>query len=89
MIYEKIKTQNDIRQQRLLYWSRLRGARQEYADDTGNPLDPVSVNDTNGFYYWMQRKYGIKLEFVDGNISGAYTVIDQKKLTLFLLRYPG
>jgi hypothetical protein len=83
-----LKVDNDLRQARLLYWQRLRGARNEYF----NTMDPAPLHDlasNERFYKWMNSKYGIELHFVDGNISGAYTVTNQKKFTMFLLKYPG
>ena len=84
-----LKENNNKRQAELLYWSRLRGARLEYAEKEGvDPWQEVNTTDENGFYYWMQRKYGVKLEFVDRHISGAYQVIDDKKFMFFTLKYP-
>ena len=84
-----IKEQNDRAQARLLYWQRLRGARVEYADETGSDSITQVTKHNDGFYQWMQDKYGIQLEFINGNISGAYTILDEKKLMMFLLKYPG
>ncbi len=85
---EALKEDNDRAQAKLMYWQRLRTARIEFADETGaDPLTHVSKAHSDGFYYWMQHKYGIQLEFIDGNISGAYTILDEKKLTLFLLKH--
>lgn len=84
-----LKAENDKRQAQLLYWNRLRGARTEYADETGSdPHARVTANDDSGFFNWMQRKYGVKLEFIDGHISGAYTVVNDNKFLLFTLKYP-
>ena len=85
---EALKEDNDRRQSVLMYWQRLRGARVEYATEIGvHPQEMITKG--SGFYEWMEKKYGVKLEFIDGNISGAYTVTDKKKLTMFLLKYPG
>lgn len=81
-----LKADNDSKQSKLLYWQRLRLARNEYANETNNRS---AVFETDGFSQWMNNKYGIQLEFVDGGISGAYTVTDEKKLMMFLLKYPG
>ena len=85
-----LKQDNDVKQAQLMYWKRLRNARTEYAVEAGvDALERVSIDNNEGFYYWLQRKYGIKLEFIDGNISGAYQITDQKKYTFFLLKHPG
>jgi hypothetical protein len=87
-----LKVDNNVNQSRLLYWQRLRLARQEYVDETGLAhfgIHTSSAVETDAFTEWMDNKYGIRLEFVDGNISGAYTITDEKKMMMFLLKYPG
>lgn len=87
-----LKADNDIKQARLMYWNRLRLARREYVEETGLNhfgIHTSSAIETDAFTEWMNSKYGIRLEFIDGNISGAYTITDEKKMMMFLLKYPG
>jgi hypothetical protein len=82
-----LKRDNDVKQAQLMYWQRLRLARREFAEENG--IDQLYIGNIDQFTDWMNKKYGIRLEFVDGNISGAYTVTDEKKMMMFLLKYPG
>lgn len=83
-----LKADNDLKQARLMYWQRLRGARLEYASEKGSDHRRV-VAIEDDFYFWMINKYGIQLEFVDGNISGAYTIVDENLFLIFLIKYPA
>lgn len=78
-----LKAENDLQQARLLYWNRLRLARREYTEETG-----TNDIDIDKFSHWMNNKYGLQLEFIDGNISGAYTITNEKKMMMFTLKYP-
>jgi len=72
--------------QRYTYWAMLRRAKRDY--------DSVSLDvaveyrlDTNDFYYFLQHNYGIKPDIIDGKLAQTYTVVDEKKHMLFLLKY--
>lgn len=68
------------------YWSMLRRAKSDWLALTDQVALEKETNDA-AFYYHMQRKYGIKIELIDGKIAGEYSVIDDKKHTMFLLQY--
>jgi hypothetical protein len=62
------------------YWNALRAARTDYM--LGNK------NVDTGFYYHMQRKYGVKPDLdPQGNLMATYSVLDKKKFLLFQLEY--
>ena len=82
-----LKADNDLKQARLMYWQRLRLARRDFAEENG--ISQPHIVDTDQFAKWMNSKYGIRLKFIDRNISGAYTITDKKKMMMFLLKYPG
>jgi hypothetical protein len=39
------------------------------------------------FYDYVKEYYGVKLEFDGDNVSLAYSVIDEKKYTVFILKF--
>ena len=39
------------------------------------------------FYDYVKEYYGVKLEFDGDNVSLKYTVVDQKKYTVFVLKF--
>lgn len=71
---------------RMSYWQRLRRARSEYLNGSGAE-STSNITMESDFYYWMQRTYGIRMEFIDGKISGSYTIVDPRKELLFKLKY--
>jgi hypothetical protein len=39
------------------------------------------------FYDYVKEYYGVKLEFDGDNVTLAYSVIDEKKYTVFILKF--
>lgn len=71
---------NEFKRKRDRYWSRLKTAFDEYMrnDPEGN---------FNSFKYYMEQKYGLRVNMVSGNIDGSYQIVDDAKHTIFLLKY--
>lgn len=64
------------------YWSALKKIRKEYMEDTANlEFDAFDFED------YIEAKYGIKMNIVNGNITDGYKVMDEKKYIIFLLKY--
>ena len=64
------------------YWLMLRSAnadfhRQGFTDGIGDGV----------FAYYLKKNYGIEIELIDGKITSNYTIRDQKKYLLFLLKF--
>jgi hypothetical protein len=80
-------------QLRNLWWAKLRQAKAEYEESTKDafvqpPSHEKHGRDTNGFYYWMQLRYGIRMQFDNsGNILGTFETTDKKKFMLFQIKY--
>lgn len=68
------------------YWRMLRAA---WADYQSNDLGPYSEPNFASFNYFMQRRYGLKVNMTGGNIDSSYQIVDDKKHTMFLLKYGG
>lgn len=85
-IYDSLR--ENLWQTRTTYWRRIRAARKEYinGEDKPDPYETVTID--SGFYYWMQNKYGIRIEFADGQVSGNYTIVDAPKEMLFRIKFP-
>jgi hypothetical protein len=72
----------EFRKNRWNYWTALKEIRKEYMQDsTGVDFDAYEFED------YIESKYGIKMNMVDGNITDGYTVMDEKKYLIFLLKY--
>jgi predicted transcriptional regulator len=71
-------------QRRDNYWRMLRAAWADYqAADHG----PYGEPNFASFNYYMQKRYGMRVNMTAGNIDSSYQILDDKKHTLFLLKY--
>lgn len=66
------------------YWRMLRQAWTDYqAMDHG----PYGEPNFASFNYFMQKRYGMRVNMTGGNIDNSYQILDDKKHTLFILKY--
>jgi hypothetical protein len=81
-ILEADRSLAEDRKKRDQYWRMLRSARHDFVG-TGN-----SNTDPYAFSHYLQQNYGLRPELdAYSNYSNEYTVIDEKKYLLFLLKY--
>lgn len=66
------------------YWARLRRAWSDYENKDHGPYGEPNLNS---FKYFMEQKYGIRVNMVGSNIDSSYQIMDDTKHTLFLLKY--
>lgn len=66
------------------YWRMLRDAWNDYQD---NELGPYGEPNFDSFNCYMQRRYGMRVNMTAGNIDSSYQILDDKKHTLFVLKY--
>lgn len=71
---------------RYRYWLMLRSAKEEFLDLTGEESTEYDILD-GAFYYYLERNYGLRVELIDGSIAGEYSIIDEKKYLLFLMKF--
>jgi hypothetical protein len=74
-----------LRNKRDQYWAMLRRAREDFK----KIVSPKKYGpDPYAFSHYLQDIYGIRPE-LDGysNYTGDYTILDEKKYLLFLLKY--
>ncbi len=72
----------DQRKKRWDYWAALKNIRNEYMTDAKN-----GQFDAYAFEDYIEEKYGIKMQLVDGNITDGYKIMDEKKYLIFLLKH--
>ena len=80
------KWEEERKEKRNRYWSMLRRARQDWLRLTEQAAIEYDLGES-AFYYYLQQNYGLKVELIDGKIAGDYTVVDDKKYMIFLLKY--
>lgn len=68
------------------YWQMLRSAKNDFLKLTDQASIEYDIGE-GAFYYYLQQNYGLKVELIDGKISGEYTIVDDKKYTIFLLKF--
>lgn len=66
------------------YWRRLRNAFSDYENGDHGPYGEPNFNT---FACLMENRYGLKVNMTNGNIADTYEIVDEKKHTLFLLKY--
>ena len=66
------------------YWRRLRRAWADYeASDHG----PYGEPNFASFKYFMERRYGMRVNMTGSDIGDTYEVINEAKHSLFVLKY--
>jgi hypothetical protein len=71
----------DFRKNRWKYWKLLKQARVEFMEE-----DKTNYYD-HDFETYIENKYGLKMILVNGNITDGYTIVDEQKYLIFLLRF--
>jgi hypothetical protein len=66
------------------HFARLQRVKNEW-DDLARAV-PVGQGFLT-FYDYVKEYYGIKLEFDGDNVSLNYAVVDEKKYTVFVLKF--
>ena len=72
----------NFRKKRWDYWAALKKVRVEYMQDAKN-----GQFDAFDFEDYIEEKYGIKMNIVDGNITDGYNIMDEKKYIVFILKF--
>jgi hypothetical protein len=72
----------NFRKKRWNYWESLKKVRVEYMQDAKN-----GQFDAYDFEDYIEKKYGIKMQIVNGNITDGYKIMDEKKYIVFLLKF--
>jgi len=72
---EDIPSLQEQRRKRNEHWARLKRARLD--------CDGISGN----YPKWLEEQYGLRVHMVDHMITDDYTVVDEKKYLIYLLKY--
>lgn len=71
----------DQRRQRWNYWEALKEIRKEFMENRKDGFDVYDFED------FLESKYGVKMNVVNGNITDGYKIMDEKKYLIFLLKF--
>ena len=78
--YDDDDPQIHFRKNRWKYWNLLKLVRTEF-------MEGRKEFDAYDFESYIQGKYGIKMNMLDGNITDGYEIVDEHKYLIFLLRF--
>ena len=62
------------------YWNALKIVRKEY-------MEIKKEFDAYEFEDYLESKYGIKMNIVNGNITDGFKIMDEKKYIVFVLKF--
>jgi hypothetical protein len=68
------------RKNRWHYWNALKKVRIAY-------MENKTEFDAYDFEDYIEKKYGVKMNIVNGNITDGYLVVDEQLYLIFLLRF--
>jgi len=69
-----------FRKNRWKYWNQLRLEKIEF-------MENKSEFDWTIFTEYIQAKYGIKMNIINGTITDNYQIVDEQKYLVFLLKF--
>jgi hypothetical protein len=72
----------EFRKKRWDYWGALKKVREEY-----EPSQELAAFDIRDFAKFVESKYGIKMNLVNGRITDKYEIVDEKLYVYFLLKW--
>ena len=72
----------EFRNNRWNYWAALKLVRREYQEQ-----NKYTEFDAYDFEDYLEGKYGVKMNIVNGNITDGYQIVDEKKYLIFLLKF--
>jgi hypothetical protein len=78
--YDDNDPEIDRRKQRWAYWEALKKVRVEYME-TKTEFDAYDFED------YLQKKYGVRMNITNGNITDGYQIVDEKLYLIFLLKW--
>lgn len=68
----------EYKERRDYYWNMLRRAWNDFDEDD---------KTFESFNKFMLSRYGLRVNMVGGNIDSSYQIVDDKKHTMFVLKY--
>ena len=69
------------------YWKALGLARKEFDQLNSINVSDSSIGASLQFKIWLSDAYGIEMQYEGTNISGKFTIVDEQKYTIFLLKH--
>ena len=74
---------NDTKQQRNKYWALLRAAQSEFVKLTHG----TEYGTQSDFEYFLERNYGIAPIMDNGQYTGSFNIVDDKRFLLIKIKH--
>ena len=74
-----------FRKQRWNYWNALNSVRHEWLTTLKDQTDPQF--DAYDFEDFVEKKYGIKMNIVNHQITDQYKIVDEDLYAYFMLKW--
>lgn len=74
----------EFRKKRFEYWTALKKVRTEFLDSKVATEQRFDIYD---FEQYLEDQYGLKINVWQGNITDGFTIVDEKKYLIFILRF--
>lgn len=68
------------------YWAMLYESRKEFRMLSEQARIEYDV-PSSAFFRYLKENYGLQVETVDGLITSDYSVVDEKKYLMFLMKF--
>lgn len=83
---QRLNTLASVTKEAVTFWQAAAQARKDF--DTGDYHGPYAEPTNDRFIEWFKNTYGVQLKRIDtGELKLDYTVVDESKYTMFLLKY--
>jgi len=75
----------ELRRKKYQYWQRLTRANEDYRREYDHKND--FAEEKIDFGRWMRDQWGLKIDMETEGITPYYTIVDEQKYLLFLIKY--
>jgi hypothetical protein len=79
-LIDSFKLEQEQRRKRDQYWSMLCLASEEF-------LKLTCSTDPGAFFHYLKQNYGLHIDLIDGKLTSKYTVINEQKYLIFLMKF--
>jgi hypothetical protein len=69
------------------YWALLRVLNNEYEKQYTGYYEPSWTGKSDSFDKYVEEKYGMKISFADGMITGNFQIVDEGKYMWCILKH--
>jgi len=85
---EFIEYHNVVTNKQWVFWRNMRKMKDLYQKQYTGYYEPTTTGKEDSFDKWIEKECGIKILFdIHGNVMREYTITDEGKYMLYVLKY--